>query len=86
MSFKYFHPIALCNTVYKIFTKAIAVRLAKLLPLINSDEQGGFVPGKDTPKGSILAHEVIHSIMGDNSLAIVLKLDMKNPMIGLIGP
>lgn len=46
-SFNDFRRIALCNSIYKIFTKAIASRLAKVLPLIISEEQGGFVPRKD---------------------------------------
>lgn len=40
---KYFvdyRPIVLCNTLYKIITKAISVRLAKLIPKIVSGEQG----------------------------------------------
>lgn len=37
-SFADFHPIALCNTLYKIFTKAISIRLAKLIPRIISIE------------------------------------------------
>lgn len=31
-----FHPIALCNTLYKIFTKAIFIRLAKIISKIIS--------------------------------------------------
>lgn len=61
-SFADFHPIALCNTFYKIFTKAISIRLSKILPKLISVEQGGFVPNRETPEGAIVAHEVLHSI------------------------
>lgn len=37
-TFADFCPIALCNTLYKIFTKVISMRLAKLLPQIISLE------------------------------------------------
>ncbi|XP_059073453.1 uncharacterized protein LOC131874206 [Cryptomeria japonica] len=75
-SFSDFHPIALCNTLYKIFTKAISIRLSKLLPRIIYLEQGGFVPGWETPEGAIVAHEILHSISQKKVPAMILKLDM----------
>lgn len=42
--FDEFILIALCNTIYKIFTKTLANWLHKLLPLLISEEQMGFVP------------------------------------------
>lgn len=44
VSFMDFHPIALCNSLYKIITKAISLRLAKLIPRIILDEQGALSP------------------------------------------
>lgn len=35
-SFAYFRPISLCNTIYKIVTKAISIRIAKIIPIIIS--------------------------------------------------
>lgn len=67
-SFSDFRPIALCTTLYKISTKAILVRLSKLLPQIISLEQGGFVPGWETPEGAIVAHEILHSISQQNGI------------------
>ncbi|XP_059069498.1 uncharacterized protein LOC131859584 [Cryptomeria japonica] len=61
-SFSNFHLIVLCTTLYKNFTKAILVRLSRLLPQIVSLEQGGFVPGRETSEGAIVAHEILHSI------------------------
>ena len=34
-----FHPIALCNTIYIVLTKALANRLKTVIPSIISDEQ-----------------------------------------------
>lgn len=75
-SFVDFWPISLCNTLYKIFTKAISLKLEKILPKLISLEQGGFVPGRETAKGAIVAHEVLHCISSQKSLAMILKLDM----------
>ncbi|XP_059073104.1 uncharacterized protein LOC131873940 [Cryptomeria japonica] len=71
-SFVDFWPISLCNTLYKIFTKAISIRLAKIIIA----EQGGFVPGKETLNGEISSHEVLYSIVSQKLLAMMLKLDM----------
>ncbi|XP_059068884.1 uncharacterized protein LOC131859306 [Cryptomeria japonica] len=71
-----FRPISLCNTLYKIITKAIFLRLAKLIPRIASGEQGGFVPGRETTEGAIVAHEILHSISQLSILDMILKLDM----------
>lgn len=75
-TFANFRPIALCNTLYKIFTKAISLRLAKILPRIISLEQGGFVLGRETTEGAIVAHEVLHSISTQRTPTMILKLDM----------
>ena len=61
-----FHPIALCNVVYKIITKLIANRLKICLPVVISEEQGGFVAGKKILDGIVIASEVIHSMHTSN--------------------
>lgn len=75
-SFSDFHSIALCTTLYKIFTKGILVRLSRLLPWIVSLEEGGFVPHRETSEGVIVAHEILHSISQQKVSTMILKLDM----------
>ena len=41
-----FRPISLCNSFYKIISKVLTSRLLKLLPLIISQQQTGFVLGR----------------------------------------
>ena len=65
--FSDFRPISLCNLSYNIITKAIYMRIQHLIPRIISPEQGGFVPGRETMEGALVAHEVLHSINASNS-------------------
>lgn len=57
-----YRPIALCNIVYKIVSKVVALRLKPMLPLIISPEQSGYVEGRQITDGIILTHEIIHSL------------------------
>eukprot|EP00253_Pinus_taeda_P008135 PITA_08135 len=57
-----FRPIALCNIIYKIVSKVVAVRLKPILPGIISPEQSGYVEGRQITDGIILSHEIIHSL------------------------
>jgi len=71
-----FHPIALCNVVYKIITKSIANRLKICLLVVISEEQGSFVVGKKILDGIFISFEVIHSMHLSNMRAMFIKLDM----------
>ena len=42
-----YRPITLTNSDYKIFTKALAVRLQKVIKTIISEDQIGFVKGRN---------------------------------------
>ena len=71
-----FRPISLCNLSYKIIVKAIYPRIQHLIPHIISPEQGGFVLGRETTEGALVAHEVLHSINSNESSNFFIKLDM----------
>ena len=72
-----YRPIALCNTVYKIFSKILAIRLKVLLPKIISEEQTGFVPGRSILDGILTIQETIHSTSKSKEPRMFMKLDIQ---------
>ena len=58
----HYRPIALCNVVYTIISKVIANRLKPLLPTLISQEQIGFVEGRQIKDNIIHAHKLIHTL------------------------
>jgi hypothetical protein len=66
----------LCNVIYKIITKVIALRLKPILPCIISREQLGYVEGRHIMDSVILVHEIIHSLKTTRTPGMLIKLDL----------
>eukprot|EP00253_Pinus_taeda_P025366 PITA_25366 len=71
-----FRTISLCNVLYKIISKVIANRLKPLLPFLISEEQTGFVEGRQILNNIIQAHEVVHSLKRSKQAGMSIQLDL----------
>ncbi|CAN1170357.1 Transposon TX1 uncharacterized 149 kDa protein [Linum perenne] len=56
---KDYRIIACCNVIYKVISKVLANRLAKVLPSIINPAQTTFIKGRNIGDGILLAHELL---------------------------
>ena len=56
----HFHPISLCNTVYKVIAKILVSRLRPLLANMISPCQSAFIPNRWIAKNQLIVQELLH--------------------------
>ena len=75
-----FHPISLCNVVYKLISKILANHLKALLPHIISKNQNAFTSDRLITDNVLVAFELMHYLdhktLGKEGFMAV-KLDMR---------
>ncbi|MCH80179.1 ribonuclease H protein [Trifolium medium] len=78
LSIDQYRPIAMANFKFKIITKILADRLAPIMPSIVSEEQKGFIHGRNIRDCLCIASEAAnllhHKAFGGN---LILKIDIR---------
>ena len=72
-----YRPLTLLNTDYKIYTKTIADRLAKVAPTIIHEDQAGFVPGRSLYDHTKTTQMVIEYCEVDEKDGCIVALDQE---------
>jgi hypothetical protein len=57
---KNWRQISLLNTVYKLASSCIAERIKSVLPILISNDQMGFIPGRYIGEHTVLINDILH--------------------------
>jgi hypothetical protein len=74
-SMKKFRPISLLNCSFKIFTKVLTNRLARIINRLISYHQSAFIRGRYILESVVMAHEIIHDVHRKKEQGLVFKID-----------
>jgi hypothetical protein len=74
---KKFRPIALINVIFKLVSKAYAIRLSLVAHRTISPAQMAFIKGRFIQDGPLALHEIIHELKTKKLPAVLLKLDFE---------
>lgn len=71
----HYRPITLTNTDYKIFTKALAVRMQKVIKTIINEDQAGFVKGRNISTHLRQIDDIVTFLKERNQSGALVALD-----------
>ena len=74
---KNWRPISLLNTTYKLVSSCIAERIKSVLPLLISNDQTGFIPGRFIGENTRLIYDLLHFTEEKDIPGILLLIDFE---------
>ncbi|GJU45999.1 RNA-directed DNA polymerase, eukaryota [Tanacetum coccineum] len=77
LGFLDYRPISLIGCVYKVISKVLSLRLAKVIPTIIGPNQTAFLAGRQIPDGSLIANEIIRMAKIENHDLLLFKVDFE---------
>lgn len=72
-----YRPISLLSTDYKVFTKALTIKLAKVAPSLIHPNQAGFVPGRHIYDQIWLTKRIIELAEATENNGVIVALDQE---------
>jgi hypothetical protein len=72
-----YRPVTLLNCDYKIFTKALSLKLAETAPSIIHRDQAGFVPGRSIIDQVKLTEAIINYAEFEEQNGVIIALDQE---------
>jgi hypothetical protein len=70
-------PISLLNTVYKFASSCIAEQIKSVLPILISNDQTGFIPGRYIGENTRLIYDILHFTEEQDIPGILLLIDFE---------
>ena len=74
---KDFRPISLVGSLYKLLAKVLANRLKRVMNKLMSKAQNAFIQGRQILDASLVANEIIDSIVKKKDSGVLCKLDIE---------
>lgn len=74
-----FHPISLCNVLFKIITKTMVLRVKKLMTKFIGPAQASFIPGRLSTDNIVIVQAAVQSMRRKKGKRgwMLLKLDLE---------
>nr|XP_016433471.1 PREDICTED: uncharacterized protein LOC107759971 [Nicotiana tabacum] len=74
---RYYRPISLVGSIYKIISKVLSNRLKKVLDVSISSSQNAFVEGRQILDAALVANELVDSRRKNREADLLCKLDLE---------